>query len=241
MTFHAAYEPSARSGRIAGSTSTASTTTAPRALELRRQRHEDLFIEAGWASRSSPGSSSSTSYSTRVRATTSAPTALTRKTLATLRPVEAWMRETADPLLAGPIEPPAGAIVNRQDARSPAEHPRGIDRSRRPGVPVVREADALLPRLRDAALGKHARLQGTTRQRRSPPPQSTSRRCARPVARAGRRSTSTASTTGRSATARPPSDESPRHHRPGAGPPTTATSSGRWSKARPTTASSPRS
>ena len=37
------------------------------------------------------------------------------------------MVDTDDPLRHGPIEPPEGAIVNRQDALSPAEAPRGID------------------------------------------------------------------------------------------------------------------
>ncbi len=32
-----------------------------------------------------------------------------------------WMESTADPLLAGPLEPPAGARLNRPDARSPNE------------------------------------------------------------------------------------------------------------------------
>jgi arylsulfatase A-like enzyme len=50
------------------------------------------------------------------------------ETLASLRErVELWMEETDDPLRHGPIEPPPGAIVNRQDALSPAEEPRGID------------------------------------------------------------------------------------------------------------------
>jgi N-sulfoglucosamine sulfohydrolase len=41
--------------------------------------------------------------------------------------VERWMEDTDDPLRHAPIEPPPGAIVNRQDALSPAEEPRGID------------------------------------------------------------------------------------------------------------------
>jgi N-sulfoglucosamine sulfohydrolase len=41
--------------------------------------------------------------------------------------VQRWMVETDDPLRNGPIEPPQGAIVNRQDALSPAEEPRGTD------------------------------------------------------------------------------------------------------------------
>ena len=41
--------------------------------------------------------------------------------------LERWMEETDDPLRHGPIEPPPGAVVNRQDAVSPAEEPRGVD------------------------------------------------------------------------------------------------------------------
>jgi N-sulfoglucosamine sulfohydrolase len=38
--------------------------------------------------------------------------------------LEAWMRETEDPLLDGPIEPPPGAIVNEQWQLSPDDPPR---------------------------------------------------------------------------------------------------------------------
>ena len=41
--------------------------------------------------------------------------------------LDEWMEATDDPLRHGPIEPPPGAVVNAQDAISPAEEPRGID------------------------------------------------------------------------------------------------------------------
>ena len=37
--------------------------------------------------------------------------------------LDAWMRETDDPLLAGDVEPPAGAEVTDPDAVSPADQP----------------------------------------------------------------------------------------------------------------------
>lgn len=39
--------------------------------------------------------------------------------------LEAWMRDTADPLVDGPIPPPPGAVLNSQDQRSAADAPFG--------------------------------------------------------------------------------------------------------------------
>jgi N-sulfoglucosamine sulfohydrolase len=35
--------------------------------------------------------------------------------------LERWMRETDDPLLRGPVVPPAGVELNLPDQRSPSE------------------------------------------------------------------------------------------------------------------------
>jgi arylsulfatase A-like enzyme len=40
--------------------------------------------------------------------------------------LEVWMRETEDPLLEGPVEPPPGAIVNEQWQVSPDDPPRAV-------------------------------------------------------------------------------------------------------------------
>jgi arylsulfatase A-like enzyme len=40
--------------------------------------------------------------------------------------LDAWMRETDDPLLDGPVEPPPGAIVNEQWQVSPDDPPRTV-------------------------------------------------------------------------------------------------------------------
>jgi N-sulfoglucosamine sulfohydrolase len=48
--------------------------------------------------------------------------------------LEAWMRDTDDPLLAGPISPPPGALVNEQWQRSPDDQPTIVP-EQAPAVP----------------------------------------------------------------------------------------------------------
>jgi len=38
--------------------------------------------------------------------------------------LDAWMKRTDDPLLRGPVKPPAGAVLNDPDGTSPQEPPR---------------------------------------------------------------------------------------------------------------------
>ncbi len=93
------------------------------ARQLRRQRHQGPpgVGRLGRSDRPARGART-ISCSTPTRAGTS-PT--TRPTAASARELagrlDEWMEATDDPLLAGPVEAPPGAIVNRQDQVSPAE------------------------------------------------------------------------------------------------------------------------
>ena len=99
---------------------------APGARQLRRQRQQGP-AGRGRLGRADgrPRSSSTTSCSTPPRATTSPPTRpAPRRWRRCAAGSSAWMRETDDPLLDGPVAPPPGAIVNEQWQVSPDEPPR---------------------------------------------------------------------------------------------------------------------
>jgi N-sulfoglucosamine sulfohydrolase len=129
MTFHAAYEP-------------LRAIRTDRWKYIRRfHRYErpvlancddsdtkDLLVEAGWGEEFVPEEQLYDLLLDPAENRDLSSDPARADVLAELRGrVERWMAETGDPLLSGPIEPPPGAIVNRQDALSPAEAPRGID------------------------------------------------------------------------------------------------------------------
>ena len=86
--------------------------------------------------------------------------------------------ETDDPLRHGPIEPPPGAIVNRQDALSPPRSRAASIRSRRPARTGSDDA------------GDSPSAPISSARRRAPAARSSARRCARPAWPGGPRSTS---------------------------------------------------
>ena len=128
MTFHAAYEPqrAVRTDRWKY-IRRFHDYEQPVLANCDDSETKELMIEAGWGGQYvpeeqlydlvlDPERKPRPELGLRARATS----------LATCAPaVEAWMEETDDPLRHGPIEPPAGAIVNRQIELSPAERAPG--------------------------------------------------------------------------------------------------------------------
>lgn len=126
MTFHAAYEPlrAVRTDRWKY-IKRFHDYDRPVLANCDDSATKDLLVEGGWREQEVPAEqlydlildpNENNDLSSDPRH---------REILAKLRGrVERWMVETDDPLRHGPIEPPAGAAVSRQDALSPAEEPR---------------------------------------------------------------------------------------------------------------------
>jgi N-sulfoglucosamine sulfohydrolase len=127
LTYHAAYEPQ-------------------RAIRTRRWKYirrfgdrdlpvlanvddgptKDMFVTNGWAERPLPREALYDLLFDPAEASNLADDPLHADVLAGLRErLVEWMRETADPLLEGDVEPPPGAVVNSPDARSASEAPVG--------------------------------------------------------------------------------------------------------------------
>jgi N-sulfoglucosamine sulfohydrolase len=132
LTYHAAYEPQ-------------------RAIRTRRWKYirrfgdrdlpvlanvddgptKELFIANGWAERPLPHEALYDLLFDPAEADNLADRAAHADVLSDLRErLEAWMRETGDPLLDGDVAPPPGAVVNTPDQRSasalPAAEPHGV-------------------------------------------------------------------------------------------------------------------
>jgi N-sulfoglucosamine sulfohydrolase len=127
MTYHAAYEPQ-------------------RAIRTRRWKYvrrfgerelpvlaniddgptKDLFIAEGWGERPVPRESLYDLLFDPAEAHNLADEPSHLGVLAELQGrLEAWMRDTDDPLLDGDVDPPPGAVVNEPDALS-ASDPHGV-------------------------------------------------------------------------------------------------------------------
>jgi N-sulfoglucosamine sulfohydrolase len=87
---------------------------------------KDLFIREGWGERPLPREALHDLLFDASESHNLADELSHRGVLAELQGrLEAWMRDTEDPLLVGDVEPPQGALVNEPDARS-ASDPHGV-------------------------------------------------------------------------------------------------------------------
>jgi arylsulfatase A-like enzyme len=88
---------------------------------------KDLLIEAGWGERIVPVEQLYDLVLDPAEGANLAADPAHAEALAEMRGrLDAWMRETDDPLLEGPVAPPPGAVVNEQWQISPDEPPRVV-------------------------------------------------------------------------------------------------------------------
>jgi N-sulfoglucosamine sulfohydrolase len=86
-----------------------------------------LLVEGGWGRREVPREQLYDLLLDPAEGGNLAAAAAAAEPLAELRGrLDAWMRETGDPLLDGPVAPPAGALVNEPWQVSPDEAPRQV-------------------------------------------------------------------------------------------------------------------
>jgi N-sulfoglucosamine sulfohydrolase len=88
---------------------------------------KDLWVEAGWGERVVPEEQLYDLVLDPAEGSNVAADPARAEVLAEMRGrLDVWMRETEDPLLDGPVEPPPGAIVNEQWQLSPDDPPRAL-------------------------------------------------------------------------------------------------------------------
>jgi arylsulfatase A-like enzyme len=88
---------------------------------------KDLWVEAGWGQRTVAREQLYDLVLDPAEGANLAGDAAHAAALEEMRArLDAWMRETDDPLLRGPVAPPPGAIVNEQSQVSPNDPPRAV-------------------------------------------------------------------------------------------------------------------
>jgi arylsulfatase A-like enzyme len=124
MTFHAAYEPqrAVRTRRFKYVRRFDEEHEGPVLPNVDDSPSKDLLIEHGWATRRIPGEQLFDLVFDPSEAANVAGDPAYAAPLAELRErLERWMAETRDPLLDGPVEPPAGSQVNLPGQRSASD------------------------------------------------------------------------------------------------------------------------
>ena len=125
LTFHAAYEPqrAIRTRRYKYIRRFGERTT-PVLPNVDDGPAKDLLVAHGWAERELPREELHDLLFDPAEAANAADDPAYAEIRAELSArLDAWMRDTGDPLLDGPVEPPLGAEVTDPDAISPAGQP----------------------------------------------------------------------------------------------------------------------